>query len=354
MALDKTISGLIASQLPDFINAKYEVNAPSFRRFIELYYEWLEVNSTTGISNTAGNTIYHIMNSDKYRDIDTTEDGFLTYFKSELLPFFPERTELELTKILKGAKEFYLKKGTEDSIKWLFRVLFNQEASIFYPKDDILKASDGKWQLPKSIKVSDSPFFVQTAGSTRNFYVANAAPTTYHSANTFINNVEFDNNLRRNSTLLGFASYKIWVNTGTSGTTIYNAVIAYLASSQITGAMSDSTGSAFISLLSTPSVSTNRSGYSGYVMLEVMEAFYLQDITSDATRITYDNNLTKSTLEAVLGTGLNTVTLQFDGIQVFEIGNLEPVDVIASNSIFRYATNCAIRCYTNPISGFVC
>jgi hypothetical protein len=341
MALDKTISGLIASQLPDFINAKYEANAPSFRRFIELYYEWLEVNSTTGVSNTAGNTIYHIMNSDKYRDVDTTEEGFLTYFKSELLPFFPERTELELTKILKGAKEFYLKKGTEDSIKWLFRVLFNKEANIFYPKEDILKASDGKWQLPKSIKVSDSPFFVQTAGSTRNFYAANAAPATYHSANTFINNVEFDNNLRRNSTLLGFASYKIWVDTVTSGTTIYNDVVAYLTSSQITGTMTDSAGSAFTNLLSTPSVSTNRSGYSSRVMLEVMEAFYLQDITSDATRITYNNNLSKTTLEAVLGTGLNTVTLQFDGIQVFEIGNLEPVDVIASNSIFRYATTSA-------------
>jgi hypothetical protein len=341
MALDKTISGLIASQLPDFINAKYEDNAPSFRRFIELYYEWLEVNSTTGVSNTAGNTIYHIMNSDKYRDIDTTEDGFLTYFKSELLPFFPERTELELTKILKGAKEFYLKKGTEDSIKWLFRVLFNKEANIFYPKDDILKASDGKWQLPKSIKVSDSPFFIQTAGSTRNFHSVNVAPTSYHSSNTFINNVEFDNNLRRNSTILGFASYKIWVNTGTSGTTIYNTLISYLASSQVVGTMVDSAGTAFINLLSTPSVSTNRSGYSSQVMLEVMEAFYLQDITSDAKRITYDNNLTKATLEAVFGTGLNTVTLQFDGIQVFEIGNLEPVTAIASNSIFRYATTSA-------------
>jgi hypothetical protein len=341
MALDKTISGLIESQLPDFINAKYEANAPSFRRFIELYYEWLEVNSTTGVSNTAGNTVYHIMNSEKYRDIDTTEDGFLTYFKSELLPFFPERTELELTKILKGAKEFYLKKGTEDSIKWLFRVLFNKEANIFYPKDNILKASDGKWQLPKSIKVSDSPFFVQTAGSTRNFHSVNVAPTSYHSSNTFINNVEFDNNLRRNSTLLGFASYKIWVNTGTSGTTIYNSLIAYLASSQIVGTMTDSAGTVFTNLLSTPSVSTNRSGYSSQVMLEVMEAFYLQDITSDAKRISYDANLTKATLEAVFGTGANTVTLQFDGIQVFEIGNLEPVDVIASNSIFRYATTSA-------------
>ena len=101
-----------------------------------------------------GNTVYEIMNSDKFRDIDETEDKFLTYFKSELLPYFPEKTELELVKILKGAKEFYLKKGTADSIKWLFRVLFNKESQIFYPRDNILRASDGKWQTPRSLKIA--------------------------------------------------------------------------------------------------------------------------------------------------------------------------------------------------------
>ena len=130
-------------QLPDFVRNDY----PTFKRFIELYYEWLEDESK-------GNTVYHIMNSEKYRDIDQTIDPFIRIFKNELLPYFPEKTELDLVKILKGAREFYIKKGSEESLKWLFRVLFAQEIEIYYPKQQILKASDGKWKLPKAFQLT--------------------------------------------------------------------------------------------------------------------------------------------------------------------------------------------------------
>ena len=53
-ATEKTISAFIESQLPDFVNADH----PKFKKFLEYYYQWLETNSTTGISNTAGNTLY--------------------------------------------------------------------------------------------------------------------------------------------------------------------------------------------------------------------------------------------------------------------------------------------------------
>lgn len=336
MALDKTISGLIEAQLPDFINAKYQAGAPSFRRFIELYYEWLEVNSTTGISNTAGNTIYHIMNSEKYRDIDNTEEGFLTYFKSELLPYFPERGELELTKILKGAKEFYQKKGTEQSIKWLFRVLFNKEANVFYPKDDILRASDGKWQLPKSIKVSDSPFVVQTAASTKNYYAANLAISGYHSNNAFQTSAEFSNSLRKNSTLIGFASYKIWVDTSLGLSTL-DELVYYVQDNSVHGKMYDSSGTQFTPI-ELPVMSYGISGY-GKKVLYVLEAFYSQEITSSAKVISYNPTLTKETIKSILNLDPgDTVDIQYDGLRLFELGNLEIDSLIDSNSVFVEAT----------------
>jgi len=140
---EKTISGLIDTQLPDFVRA----NHPQFKRFVELYYEWLE-------DETKGNTVYHIMNAEKYRDIDETLDPFIRIFKSEFLPYFPETTSLDLVKILKGAREFYSKKGSEESLKWLFRVLFNVEIEVYYPKQQILIASDGKWKLPKAFNLT--------------------------------------------------------------------------------------------------------------------------------------------------------------------------------------------------------
>ena len=149
-ATEKTISGLISSELPAFINSDH----PQFKRFIELYYTWLEQNSPTGISNTAGNTVYQAMNIGDYRDIDQSPDEFITYFKQELLPYFPEKTALDLRKILKSAREFYSKKGSEESLKWLFKVLFDESIEINYPKDQILKTSDGKWKKPKAFRIT--------------------------------------------------------------------------------------------------------------------------------------------------------------------------------------------------------
>ena len=146
---EKTISALIGSQLPDFIRADH----PKFQRFVELYYQWLENNNPSGISNTAGNTVYHAMNIGKYRDIDETPDEFIRYFKQEILPYFPEQTALSTEKILKSAREYYSKKGSDESLKWLFRALFNEDIEILYPKEEILIASDGKWAKPKAFRI---------------------------------------------------------------------------------------------------------------------------------------------------------------------------------------------------------
>lgn len=147
---EKTISSLISSQLPDFVKA----NHPQFQRFIELYYQWLEQNDSSGSSNTAGNTVYQAAKIADYRDIDSTPDEFVRYFKQELLPYFPEKTSLDIKKILKSAREFYSQKGSEESIKWLFKALFDEDIEVNYPKEQILIASDGKWKLPRAFRIT--------------------------------------------------------------------------------------------------------------------------------------------------------------------------------------------------------
>jgi len=149
-AAEKTISALIQSELPDFVNAEH----PQFKRFLELYYQWMEQNSANGISNTAGNTVYHAMKIEDYRDIDQTPPEFVRYFKEEIIPFFPEGTALSTEKILKSAREFYSKKGSDESLRWLFKALFNEDIEINYPKEQIFIASDGKWIQPKAFRIT--------------------------------------------------------------------------------------------------------------------------------------------------------------------------------------------------------
>ncbi|PNX49316.1 MAG: hypothetical protein BV459_00250 [Thermoplasmata archaeon M11B2D] len=56
-----------------------------------------------------------------------------------------EDAEVNDAQLIKNIIEFYRARGTEKSFKLLFRILFNQDIEILYPKENILKWSDGKW-----------------------------------------------------------------------------------------------------------------------------------------------------------------------------------------------------------------
>lgn len=147
MSSNNSIVSFIDSQLPAFVRD----DNPSFGAFVKAYYEWLE----TPISQDAnGNgTLYHTKKLPDYADIDKTTDEFLEYFKTDFLPYFPKEIALDERKLIKQAREFYAKNGSIESIQFLFRVLYDKEVDILYPKEQILRASDGKWNLPQALRL---------------------------------------------------------------------------------------------------------------------------------------------------------------------------------------------------------
>lgn len=146
-SLDR-ISPLVASQVPEFIRIEH----PTFIAFLNAYYEWLE---------TQGSKLRNSMDLAKVKDIDTTFDEYVEYFKNQYLLDFPEnlalnqttRTPVEEKTLVKYIKQFYRAKGTEKTFEFLFRILYDTNVEFYYPKVDILKASDGKWILRKSIRI---------------------------------------------------------------------------------------------------------------------------------------------------------------------------------------------------------
>jgi hypothetical protein len=137
------ISHLINSQVPFFVRNDH----PNFVAFIEAYYRFLEQEEETL------NQIKLIKNN---IDIDQSIDLFLEQFYKQYLKLIPEKILADKKLLVKHIKDFYLSRGTEKSIRFLMRLLYNEEISEFYyPKRDVLRASDGKWFIEKSIKVSD-------------------------------------------------------------------------------------------------------------------------------------------------------------------------------------------------------
>jgi hypothetical protein len=127
MSIRPKLSSIVSSQLPEFIQADY----PTFIAFIEAYYEYLE---------NEVNTEYKSL-----RDLDDTLDSFIQYFKSELGQFLPSIVAVDERFLLENIKSLYEAKGTEASFKLLFRLLFNEEIELKYPKDYIFRTSNAKW-----------------------------------------------------------------------------------------------------------------------------------------------------------------------------------------------------------------
>ena len=88
------------------------------------------------------------------KDIDNTLDDYVQYIKNEFAVNLPlslhENTDTR--KALKNIREFYKARGTENSFKFLFRLLYGEDISIYLPETDMLRASDANWKSAITIR----------------------------------------------------------------------------------------------------------------------------------------------------------------------------------------------------------
>lgn len=154
MSITNKTSLKVPYQLPEFVRSDYA----TFVAFIQAYYEWMEQNN---IGNSKQGVVYSTQNLLNYSDIDYIESGqsfnkFIDYYTNDFLPNFPRDALADKTKLLKIAKELYKTKGTPASYKFLFRALYNSDTQIFETREQVFKASDGKWYVSKSLRLNSS------------------------------------------------------------------------------------------------------------------------------------------------------------------------------------------------------
>ena len=137
------IATVVPKQAPEFVREEHD----QFIKFLQAYYEWLEQE---------GNAGYVLRELEDSFDIDKTVDDFVDYFKKELLIDIPQTVLSDKRYLAKQINDLYRTKGTRQSYELLFRILFNEEAEIYYPKVDVLRASDGKYDRRTVIKVIET------------------------------------------------------------------------------------------------------------------------------------------------------------------------------------------------------
>jgi len=86
-------------------------------------------------------------------DIDHTSEEFIQYFQKDFVP------SLDLTNVpnkrlaIKHIKELYQTKGTEESVKFLMRILFGEDSELRYPINETIFVSDSEYREQRRLVV---------------------------------------------------------------------------------------------------------------------------------------------------------------------------------------------------------
>lgn len=118
---------IVKNQFPQYIQDE----SPHLIQFIETYYQWLDNNVTSVL--THGSEII---------DIDKTPDEFVKYFCNEFAEFLNSyESAVDKREFIKNVHALYQSKGSPNSFRLFFRILFNTEIDYEVPKKDILMPS---------------------------------------------------------------------------------------------------------------------------------------------------------------------------------------------------------------------
>tara|TARA_B110000908_G_scaffold21081_1_gene23712 strand:+ start:1087 stop:2265 length:1179 start_codon:yes stop_codon:yes gene_type:complete len=128
LGLKTIISGII----PDHVIAEN----PDLVEFMQAYLDFLELENKAGFYQ---NTI------DLQRDVDHLQPEFLPLIHTEIAAAVPGKFRADPAILYKDLSNQYRSSGTPQSITNFFNILYGDSVELYFPWDDVLIPSDGKW-----------------------------------------------------------------------------------------------------------------------------------------------------------------------------------------------------------------
>ena len=132
--IEKNLSLFIKNQFP----AIYREDGPELVKLVEEYYKWSETQ--------ADQHIYQSRRLFETRDIDSTLNSMLIFFKKKFLADLPLKTSV-IKFVVKNILDLYRSKGTARGIELFFAIFYQEfEIEILYPAEQMQKVSDSEWK----------------------------------------------------------------------------------------------------------------------------------------------------------------------------------------------------------------
>ena len=161
----------LRSVIPEHIRQ----NGSNLEVFLEAYFQWMQSSN-----NQPGHIINTLLDN---RDIDKASFEFVEYLQREFATSIPQQIQADPRKLYKQVNDIYRSKGSITSYQSLFNLLFNDEIELYYPRVDLLKPSDGKWDIAQNRYLSNDGFisdkkYIQDSRYYQNFsYVIKTGQT---------------------------------------------------------------------------------------------------------------------------------------------------------------------------------
>jgi hypothetical protein len=164
--MDLKTSLLVNRQLPEFVRDEY----PLFVSFLEAYYEFLETERYTNNISQKNDLIQKLKDLKDISDVDKSLEDFEEQFFNSFLSYLPKETLVDKDFLIKNVLPLYQSKGTKKSFEFLFRLLFGEEIKIEYPRENVLRLSDGKWVIDNILRLETQIY---------NEYISDGVKTSY-------------------------------------------------------------------------------------------------------------------------------------------------------------------------------
>jgi hypothetical protein len=125
-----------SSAVEDLIPLQLRESAETLTALLEDYYKYL--NSNGQVLNVSKRILTE-------HDIDETSSDYLKKIQQEVAVSVPDSRVIDTVSLYKRIINYYSIRGSEESVLVFFKLFFDEIVEVFYPKDFLLKPSDGDW-----------------------------------------------------------------------------------------------------------------------------------------------------------------------------------------------------------------
>jgi hypothetical protein len=114
------------------------------------------------IKDNVGRASGNILN---YKNLETSVDKYVDYLREELYPSIPATYYGNKQLVAQYFKDFYESKSNEQSYRFLFKLLYNEDIDFYYPGEDVLRVSDGNFEKTQIIRTEAVATGIDSTGT---------------------------------------------------------------------------------------------------------------------------------------------------------------------------------------------